>query len=697
MAKRKKSEVKPQEQMLINPDEDLFSQINSLVEESQNQASTWKSDNEKWHKLRMRIKKSKAFPFPGCANLRMPTVETKLRKLKSNLVRVVFGVRPIVQAIPEPTGNLQTAQKIEKFLDHLIMDIMDYKSKGIISIDQTIEKGFYLNKVYWKLDITTRIENFKISDLNKEDKLALYSLDTPREAIVQWLLKYYDVDMHELVSENNIKEANRCVDVILSGNEKVDCSFQDVLYNFPDVAMCNPEFVGVPSDSGWDVDKVRAINHEFYIPYEELKTNVKYKNWSKDALNEITSGLSRLSELDSTTEQIKSDREGITIDNNPSKLIRIWETYLYYDINNDGEAEKCVITSAPDFSLILRKITLPFFSGKWPFVKFVNEITDDRWYSHRGLPCLIEDLVKEIDTQHNQKLDNQTLRNTPMITFRAGVVNPNLVKFMTGQAIPRHDPDDITIMNNTNLNAEFSYEREQMALEAKIEELTGQVDYTLQSMINKRQPRTLGEVQYQAQSQQVVFSLDSETYTSQFSKLFSMIWDMWCQYGDDYTEFSYFGENGWEKIRLTKEEVQGKYKIVVRGNDQNFNPQQRQSKAEFMLSAISNPVALQSGIVQPQNIFNAYKRLFQVMDEQWNEFITDPSQLPPPPAPPPQVQLKPENLTDAELAQVKVANNIQPDVSGMQAKNEEQRIMNAHKRMLQIIGNKKGNVSPDDF
>ena len=271
MAKKKKSAVKPQEQMLINPDEDLFSQIQSLVDDASNQATTWKNDNEKWHKLRMRIKKGKTFPFPGCANLRMPTVETKLRKLKSNLARVVFGVRPIVQAIPEPTGNLQTAQKVEKFLDHLIMDVMEYKTKGIITIDQTIEKGFYLNKVYWKVDITTRIENIDVVKLTGEEKEMLYSVDTPKENIVRWLLEYYDVDANELVSEDNLKEAIRCVDLLLSGEQKVTCSFQDVLYNAPDIALCNPEFVGVPSDSGWDVDAVRALNHEFYIPYEELQ------------------------------------------------------------------------------------------------------------------------------------------------------------------------------------------------------------------------------------------------------------------------------------------------------------------------------------------------------------------------------------------------------------------------------------------
>ena len=77
--------------------------------------------------MRMRIKKNKNFPFVGCSNLRMPTIETKLRKLKASLVNNIFGVRPVVQVIPEPTGTWDNAIKVEKFLDHLICDVCNLK------------------------------------------------------------------------------------------------------------------------------------------------------------------------------------------------------------------------------------------------------------------------------------------------------------------------------------------------------------------------------------------------------------------------------------------------------------------------------------------------------------------------------------------------------------------------------------------
>jgi len=669
MAKIKSRQDKAGDKPIKQPPviNDLFDHFSDMVYEAMDQTDVWAGKQEKWHNMRMRIKPAKTFPFPGCANLRLPTIETKLRKIKSQLVKIIFGVRPVVQAIPGPSGSLETAMKIEKWLDHLIMDKMNFKSKGIIAIDQSIEKGFYLLKPYWKQEITTRIEEYSFKDLSMQEVRQLYGPQTTPEMIKKELINRLEVDMNDLVATENDKELDRVLGEILQGKDKIKAELKDVLCNYPDVALASPEYVYVPSDSGWNPQDSRMLTHEFFLPYDTVVKNVEAKQWSQDAVDSIWAWKDLLADQLVLSEIAKDTREGIDRLNNPSRLVRIWETYAWYDLNDDGEEEKCLFTFAPDFGVTLRKITLPFNNGKFPFVKLVNELCDDRWFSHRGLPEMIEDLVKEVDTQHNQKIDSQTLRNAPMVTYRAGIVNPNLIKFVPSQAIPRQSPDDIVFMNNTNLNAEFSYKDEQMILEMKIEELIGQIDFGLQSMVNRRQPRTAFEVGQQGQSAQLVFSLDADTYTEAFSELFSMVWDLWCQMGNDQEEFMYFGQDGWEKIRLTREEVQGKYKIKIRGNDQNFNPESRRQKAGLIMENSLNPIALQSGIVQPHNLYNVFKKFYQTLDEAgWEEYITDPRKLQPPPPPPPDIKFKPEHLTPAEQAGVKKKMNIEPDVQGMQ-------------------------------
>ena len=670
MAKSKKNST-----VIPNPNDALMTQIKKWQQQAQSNTARWELNQVKWHKMRMRIKKTKNFPFVGCANLRMPTIETKIRKLKAALVNVIFGVRPVVQVIPTPSGTFDNARKIEKFLDHLICDVADIKNKLIISIDQALEKGFSVLKPYWSYEEIKRVEDLNIEDFSLEELYAVHHHNTSTEMLIKMLVDHLQVDMSDSVRLENLKELERIAKEIHGGAESVKCTLCDVTKNHPDADMCMDERIYVGTDSGYDPQGCQYIIHEFFMPLDTVKKNADVKGWDVSAVTEVWA--MKQVNLNQKNIQITKDyREGIMRLQTPDELVKVWEVYCWYDINNDGEKEKCVVTVAADFSKVMRKTTLPFYNAKWPFVKLFYELTDDRWFSHRGIPEIIEDIVKEIDIQHMQKIDNQTIRNTPMFLYRSGMINNKVVQFIFGQGLPVSGmtplQDVMQPVNNANSQVEFSYEREQMLLEAKIEELVGQVDFTLQSMINKRQPRTLGEVQLQTQNQQMTFSLDADMFRGQIEDLFNWFWELWCQYGDDEYEFSYFGKEGWEKIRLSREEVQGKYKVTVRGNDQNTNPQVRLQKAQAILAGMENPLLLQMGVVTPQNVANALKLVYQELDiPNWQELVTFPQPAPQQPPPPPPVKMAMDDLTPLEQAQVKAKFGIQPDAQGMMLKHQE--------------------------
>ena len=650
--------------------------VKSWVDDCKNYVETWRSNQVTWHKLRMRIKKKKTFPFPGCSNIRMPTAENKIRKEKAALMNVIFGIRPIVQVIPAPSGNWDVARKIEKFLDWLIVDKMKIKPKAIVAIDQELEKGFYLMKPYWKVDISTHVQELSPKELPDELFAYIKTGVLGQEEIVQYLIQILDIDMHDLVRKANEASLAKAVEEILGGSKKVKIAIQDVIYNAPDVSLCEPERVYVPSTSGYNPQDAQYIVHEFFLPLNTLKQNARHKGWDTKAVNKIEARREcDLKEIDTT----KDEREGIERLQETASLVKIWECYCYYDIDGDGEPEKAVITLAPDFDVVLRQIALPFHSGKFPFVKLFYELTDDRWFAHRGIPELIEDIIKEIDVQHMQKIDSQTLRNAPMFIYRAGMVNPKTTQFVFGSGIPAQGmqplDDIIKPFDANNPNVEFSYEREQMMLEAKIEELIGQPDYTLQSMINKREPRTASEVNFQQQSMNSIFSLDADMHRDCFAELFTWVYDLWSQYGDDEVEFKYFGNDvgsQGEDIKLTKEEIQGKYKITIRGNDQNTNPQLRLQKAQAIMQASLNPIALQTGVITPVHLANAYKRFYQELDiPNWEELL---NVQPQPQQPSPAQMIPPQfgDLTDAEQAQILAGSGIQPDVEGRALRKESE-------------------------
>lgn len=676
-------------------DKKTLETVKQWRDDSENFVSTWESNQKKWHKLRMRIKKAKSFPFEGCSNIRMPTVEIKIRKLKSALMNVIFGIRPIIQAIPSPSGNWETARKIEKFLDHLIVDKMGLKEKAIIAIDQSLERGFYLFKPHWRYETTTRVEKLSLDDISVEEAMWLFNASTPIEQVYMAIQKRLQADMGEMVREENKKEIERVTQEILSGADEVTFTLKDILYNCPDVSLCPPERIYVPPTTGFDPQKASYIIHEFFMPFHDIRANADKKGWKLDSILSIEDKKS-VDLQDKDIDATKDEREGIERLQSGEGLVKVQECYCWYDINGDGVEEKCVITIAPDFDKVLKEMTLPFYSGKFPFVKLFYELIDDRWFSHRGIPELIEDIVKEIDVQHMQKIDSQTMRNAPMFIYRSGMVNPKTVQFTFGQGIPAHGMqplgDLIAPLNSQNSNVEFSYEREQMILETKVEELIGQVDFTLQSMINKRQPRTLGEVQMQQQNMQQVFSLDADMFREQFAKLFNWVWDLWSQYGDDEYEFMYFGGDNskGETIKLSREETQAKYKITVRGNDQNTNPQIKMQKAQQIMMAAQQPLAVQMGLITPVHLANIYKRFFVQLDiPNWEELVATPEQImqqmKQPKAPPPDdIKFKAEDLTDAEKAQALKKRGIQPDIRGRMMNEQNRRETEGFDQLMQV-------------
>lgn len=664
-------------------DEKILAEIESLLTDSIDNNQAYNTKQERFYKLRMRMREGKkTFPFEGASNLRMPTGDTKIRKVKAALANVIFGIRPVVQVIPGPSGDETISRKIEKFLDHLIMDKMQLYPKALIAIDQTLEKGMSFLKPYWKNETTVRIETLKAEDFEINELLYITDPEVPTDEKLTSLADILEADMSDALYSDNEEALEKALEEILNGETEVSVRLFDEICDYPDVCHVSSEYLYVPSNSPFNLQDCESICHEFFLPKRKVLAN-KDKGWQVDKIKDfldVGASVSNNSLNEKLTDQLKQRREGIERLNKTGD-VRIQEFYCWYDLDGDDVPEKCLITIAADFRKVLRAITLPSKSGKWPFVKTVWEVIDDRFYASRGLIEIIEDIIKEIDIQHMQKLDQQTIRNNPMFVYRVGMVNPNMVKFQMNQAIPVKGTMDlknvVDVLNSNNPNVEFSYEKEEQTLLGRVEELIGQMDFTLHSQVNKREPRTLGEVNLQMNNMQTVFSMDATVLTQSFSELFNMIWELWCEHGKDEYEFAYFGQEGTETIKLKREELQGKYKVVIRGNDTNTNPQIRLQKAQAILAASTNPVALQTGVVTPIQVAESYARYYQELNvHNWEKLV---NMQPQPPAPPQQQQeVVPtfDELTDGEKAQILARKGVNPDLQG-RALNKQQELAEA--------------------
>jgi hypothetical protein len=650
-------------------DEQIVTKYKQAVAKAINKSQIWRNKQEQWHRQRIRSKKKKVFPFPDCSNLKMATDERFIRRKKAKLANRIFGVRPIVQVVPPPSGNPEKSSRIEKFIDHLCIDVMKIYPKALMAIDKMLESGFNIMKPYWRISVSHRDETFDLHDLTIEEALFVFDRGTDPEDLKKALIDRYQIDMSPLVADKNETELEKCIVDILHGEKTVEMHFDDVVYNAPDIAVQDSTKVIVPAESPLEPNECEWLCYELDISHREFKSRAG-RGYKQDALEDIDLKISQASaNADLLLDTLKDYREGVDRYSR-SGLIRLWEIHTWEKLyETDEYPRKCVITIAPDYNKVLRRIQANSLSGQTPAARIDYEVIDDRWYSSRGIPEINTDYVKEIDVQKNQRIDSQTQRNMPFYLYRVGVVNPNLkLKPGKGIPVPAGVPfsEVFQMVNNTNLNAEFSNKDEIQQLNAEMEELHGEINFTLQSQINKRQPRTGVEVEAQVQGQIPQATLEGDIVSSGFSKLFQMIFDLWCQYGEEEYEFQYFGAdaNGqFETIKLKKEELQG-HLVVVRGNDSNTNPNIRMQKANQIGQIIADPLALQMGLTTPMNVYNAKKEQIRQLGFNPDTFVTPP-QPPRPQVPPPlPVKVNMEDLTPMEKAQVVNRMGIQPDYQG---------------------------------
>lgn len=650
------------------------------ISQSESIKTRWAQKMDFYYRLRYRLRRIKDWPFIGCSNLGLPTIEKFLRKIKASLFNVFWGIRPHSIMIPEGPQSFDIAMRLEHYVDWLLETKIKFANKLSIAIDKMEEKGFSVLEPLWVIRDEKRKFDIDLAGLSPDMiQLVFSAIDTQDDSTVDQIAKLFDVDMSETVRQENLNYLKDALTKLRSGQTKVQVTVCDETYNNVDINVHDPENVYVPIDSGIDPQTCRYVAYEVYEPWNIVKQKAQSGIYDSDVFDSMEAyrkmGQTSPSQgkdsfnPDRTSDVLKDQREGIQRANNQSKCVKLLRCYAWYDLDGDGIEERNVFILAPEWKKCLKAFPFPYAHRQWPCIRLNSEMVDDRWYSCRGIPEMLEDIAKEIDTQHNQRIDSQTIRNVPMFTYRSGVVNSRFVKFTPGQAIPVNGltplDDAIKVLRNESSNAEFSYKDEEMMLKLEVADLYGITDFSTQSVVNRRQPRTASEVMAQQQSGSVIFSLDSLLLSESLSELLTQVVQLIQQYLPDKVFFSVVGEGA--TAHLSREEIQGGWLVRPRGNDINTNPQKRLEMSQAKHAFLVQQYNVESGIVTPVNAYLSLKEYLQYTgDVNWQQKISMP-QPPPPPQPPPAIQNIKTNfdeLTDLEQAQVLQSAGVKPDMQG---------------------------------
>jgi hypothetical protein len=565
---------------------DFVASLKQQVEDAETDRATWEENLTRWFKKRYGVRPAtKNFPWPNASNVHVSLTEEKIRRLKPNYINLAFEGDPIVAMYPVGDVPMTAAQDAELLMHWLLIYYMNqvpgknYLEALTISVDRMLEKSFAFVKPIWEYITRSYTKTIDVEeDLPPDLKEFVLNPETQDEDLEAWLASEVEYDLED---EEYAKRVKKAIADFRADGRYIDILVDMEVYNGPRVVPVAPEELIVPPDTT-DVEDARLICHRMWMTANELKVGEKvgkYKN--VDEILDLESAKRDAPKVRSTTlKTTKATREGVTEFLHKSHLIEIWEVYTWYDINDDGVEEKVVITFHPASGIVLRAIEFPYEHWRWPFIPLLYELTDERWYSPRGVPELLDHYQTIATNQENAKLDYMTMANSLQFKYRLGSMGSGSIRWIPGQGVGVQRMEDLEQLRVDRID--ISFDNEMTKIRGLSEQLIGQPDLALNSISNPQERRTAFEISEVVSLSKQVFSLDARLFKNSLQKLYYQIFALWMQYGPEEV---WVNVTGGPPVKISKEQINHAFVLVPNGEFTLLSRTLEQQRAGRLLDA----------------------------------------------------------------------------------------------------------------
>ena len=562
---------------------DFVMEVQSDVEQEKANRGEWENRVDEWFKKRYAIRGKKVFPWPGAANFVIPVIDSHIAELKPAYVNLAYQTNPVVTYEPYGAEDVEPARKREQLMDWRLRTKVDFFKPYVIGIDTMLERGFVVFKTCWEFSTRDYTEIYDLEDQDQETLEVLFSPDMNDELLARVFAEEIGADM---TLEENEEAVAKGVEQFREGKTKIEFNLVEKNKDRAKVIALDPkEDVVIPVDTR-DIDDARFIDHKEWVSKNDLLIAIndgKYEEYTSEQIDAwMNKGSGRQDELQRTR------RDGIN-DVDDGDLILIHETCVWYDVNGDGIAERCIVTwPDADPSSVLRFIELPYDHGQWPYSIVKRELIDDWVYSSRGIPALDEDFQVGISSKFNQDVDNQTIVNTPMVSVRRNsVFNMRNIRYIPGQKVEVEQQGDFAIVQGAN-NSQGTFLTTAQFLKAWADQRLGNSSAAVSSIANlpgggqggKKTAREVSEISALAGQSQ---SLDLLVFQNQMARVYSQIDALYEQFGPDDEAFIV----NERPVRMTRREIQGKFNIVPNGRLENSNPALRAARTAVVFDRLN--------------------------------------------------------------------------------------------------------------
>ena len=569
---------------------EFTTQLVSDIEEEDSKRTGWSNAVDVLDRLRYGVRRKKTRPWPGAANFSLPIIDTDINVLKPAYVNVAYGVSPIVTFEPYGPEDVEPARNRELLFDWRMRTQVKFFKPYNYGIDHVLGSlGQTVFRNIWKFTSRTYTINVEVVDFPQEVIDVLYDARTTDEMLAKIIEEENRIDTDY---EENVEEIARIVGEFRDGKSEFELTLMETEEDYPEVtALSVREDLVIPVDTK-NIQDARFIDYKtLWITKNDLKIAVRDEKYEKYSDSDIDSWAGKASK---GGKEVSDD------------MILLHETCCYYDVNDDGIEEKCIVTY-PDASptSVLRFIENPYDHGQWPYVQVKRELTENGFYATRGIPSLDEDTQIGASTALNQAVDNGTLLNMPERVAKKGVIsNPRNRRFIPGEFTEINGQmTDYETRTNVNTSQPVLFQQVQFLKsfsDARLGEQTSGMGQTSLPGSGQSGKKTAKEVQAIQLEQGSAKSLDIQVFQWQMADEYYQLDALYNQFGPDEENIQITGQ---KPLRISRDEVQGRFNIVPNGRLDNSTPGARLQKTMFAYEiGIENPMVKQDVLIK--EIFN---------------------------------------------------------------------------------------------
>lgn len=560
------------------------------VETEKTNRAFWEANVTNYFNLRYGIRSVKTNPWPNCANYSIPLADADIARLKPSYINLI-SVSPIVSFEPFGPEDVDPAQKREILFDWRMRTRVKFFEPYNYGVDKILEHGAVVFKTVWKFSTNAYTEYLELQDMDQQTLAALYDPRVTDEMLFQIITEELDIDTD---FEENVKEVQKVIEKFRKGETKFKLKLLEVKENRPQVIPRNlKDDIVIPIDTlifEDNLDNARWIDDKIWITKNDLKVAMRDGKYTQYEDSEIDSWANK-STVTNKYLRVTSAKQ--------DDLVLLHETCVWYDINNDGIEERCICTW-PDANpeQVLRFIELPYDHNQWPYTLVKRELNDPGVYASRGIPALDEDFQVGISTALNQAIDNGTIVNSPKVIFKRGsITNVRNQRYIPGENVETNGPTtDYEIRQLSNSSQSVLFQQAQY-LKSWANERVGNLTAGLtqdnnmpgQGLVGQKTKFEVGAV---LNLQNATQSLDLQVFQQQMARVYYQIDALYEQFGDEQEEVFITGQ---KPMRISRQEIRGRFHMVPNGKLDNSVPELRAKKAVMLKQIYTNS----QGVIDP--------------------------------------------------------------------------------------------------